>query len=330
MVSPLPPLAIAPVARPGVPALNLAAHRIVVLIPCKDEQLTIGEVVQSFRQKLPAVTVWVCDNGSRDNTARSAAEAGANIIEETRHGKGNAVRRLFASVDADVYLLVDGDATYSVESASTLISELIERRLDMVVAKRVTPSDYSGTAYRRGHQLGNRAFAWLISRLFGVRVSDPFSGYRAFSRRFVRSFPALSGGFEIETELTIHALELGMDIREIPTPYSERPLGSSSKLSTIRDGARIGMTLLHLYEQVKPLAFFSLVGIILAAISLALGIPVVVEFLSTGLVPRFPTAILSSAIMLLAFLSAVCGAILDSVARGRREVKRLAFLAAVG
>jgi len=302
--------------------------RIAVLAPCKDEEITIGGVVAAFRAALPGASIWVCDNGSRDGTALCAAESGANVVDEERPGKGNAVRRLFACVDADVYVLVDGDGTYAAASAPELVRQLVERRLDMIVGKRVTNAANVAAAYRTVHRFGNQAFAWLMRRLFGVNVTDPFSGYRVLSRRFVRSFPLLSRGFEIETELTVHALELGMTIREIPTPYSERPEGSASKLNTLRDGARITVTLLHLYEQVKPLAFFSVVAIALAVVSLALGVPVVIEFIETGLVPRFPTAILASAVMLAAFLSAVCGAILDSVARGRREAKRLSFLAA--
>ena len=319
--------AIAPRAGTVAAQRSSTALRIAVVVPCKDEEITIAGVIAAFRAALPGAEIWVCDNGSRDNTAWCAAEAGANVVDEERPGKGNAVRRLFACADADVYVLVDGDGTYAATSAPELVRQLVERRLDMIVGKRVTTSAAAALAYRPGHRFGNTAFAWLMRRLFDVDVTDPFSGYRVLSRRFVRSFPLLSRGFEIETELTVHALELGMTIREVPTPYSERPVGSSSKLNTVRDGARISIALLHLYEQVKPLAFFTIVALLLAAISLALGLPVVVEFLATGLVPRFPTAILASAVMLAAFLSAFSGAILDSVARGRREAKRLAFLA---
>ena len=302
------------------------SRHVAVLIPCKDEATTIAGVIEEFRRHLPTASIWVCDNNSTDDTARRANEARATVIEETRPGKGSAVRRLFACVDADVYVLVDGDGTYDAARAPHLVRDLVERRLEMVVARRVTPAEDLARAYRAGHQWGYRAFAALIRRLFGVRVTDPFSGYRVFSRRFVRSFPALSNGFEIETELTVHALELGMTIREVPTDYRERPDGSRSKLNTYRDGARIAFTLMHLYEQVRPLRFFGAVAIGLVLVSLALGLPVVWEYAETGLVRRFPTAILASAIMVLASLSATCGAILDSVARSRREAKRLAFL----
>jgi len=311
--------------RAAIPDID--SVKVAVLIPCKDEHITVGGVVDAFRGQLPHSTIWVCNNASVDDTAERAAEAGAYVIDETLRGKGNAVRRLFACVEADVYVLVDGDGTYSAESVRPLVLELLKERLEMVVAKRMAVGDQQTDAYRRGHAWGNRAFATLIRKLFGVNVTDPFSGYRVFSRRFVRSFPALSGGFEIETELTIHALELGMTIREVPTRYFGRPAGSTSKLNTFRDGIRIALTLLHLYEQVKPLTFFVAFATLLAGISLFLGVPVVLDYLRTGLVPRFPTAILASATMLLAFLSAVCGAILDTVARARREAKRLAFLA---
>lgn len=304
--------------------------RIAVVIPCRNEVATIAEVIRDFQRSLPSAAIWICDNLSTDGTAARAAAAGAIVIDEPRPGKGNAIRRLFACADADVYVMADGDGTYPAARAPDFVRELVERRLEMVVARRVTPPQRAGAAYRRGHAAGNRAFAWVISRIFGVAVTDPFSGYRVFSDRFVRSFPAISSGFEIETELTIHALELGMTVREVPAAYVERPQGSTSKLRTFRDGARIALTLLHLYEQVKPFAFFSIIASLLAAASLALGVPVVVEYIKTGLVPRFPTAILASAIMLLAFLAAVCGAILDSVARSRREIKRLAFLSRSG
>ena len=311
-----------PAADPSV------AVRVAILVPCRNEVVTIAAVIAGFQRHLPRAEIWVCDNNSTDGTAGKALEAGAHVIEETRPGKGSAVRRLFACVAADVYVMVDGDGTYDAATAGTLVRELLERRLEMVVARRVTPQAGLARAYRSGHQLGNRAFAALMRRLFGVQVTDPFSGYRAFSRRFVQSFPALSNGFEIETELTVHALELGMTIRELPTAYGERPEGSTSKLDTYRDGARIALTLMHLYEQVRPFRFFGTVALLLVVLALALGLPVVAEFAETGLVRRFPTAILASAIMVLASLSATCGAILDSVARARREAKRLAFLAA--
>lgn len=301
--------------------------RVAVLIPCKNEALTIKSVVERFRQAIPHAQVWVCDNLSTDATAGEALAAGANLVTETRPGKGHAVWRLFATVDADVYVLVDGDGTYEVEFAVDMIDVLLRERLDMVVGRRVSVESERRAAYRRGHERGNRLFASAMSRLFAFPLFDVFSGFRVLSARFVRSFPALSRGFELETELTVHALDLGLAIREVPTHYGSRPEGSSSKLNTIRDGLKIAFTVIHLYEQVRPARFFGIIAALLAATSLALGIPVVVEYFRTGLVPRFPTAILASAVMLLAMLSATCGVILDSVGRGRREEKRLAYLA---
>jgi glycosyltransferase involved in cell wall biosynthesis len=302
------------------------AMRIAILIPCKNEALTIRGIVASFRRVMPRAEVWVCDNGSSDQTASEARSAGAKVIEETRLGKGHAVWRLFATVDADIYVLIDGDGTYEIESATAMVDTLLAERLAMVVGQRVPRSDGSGPAYRRGHEWGNRLFTGTMSRLFGFHLFDVFSGFRVLSAGFVRSFPALSRGFEIETELTVHALDMGLAIREIPTPYGSRPEGSSSKLRTVRDGLRIAFTVAHLYEQIKPARFFGVIALILFATSLGLGIPVVLEYLRTGLVPRFPTAILASAVMLLAMLAAACGVILDSVGRGRREQKRLAYL----
>lgn len=300
--------------------------RIAILIPCKNEQLTIKEVVASFRRVMPNAEIWVCDNASTDQTAKVAGSAGATVIAEPRPGKGHAVWRLFASVEADIYVLVDGDGTYEVESASAMVRALVAERLDMVVGRRVPRVDDRVAAYRRGHEWGNRLFTSTMSKLFEFPLFDVFSGYRVLSAGFVRSFPALSRGFEIETELTVHALDLGLAIREIPTPYGSRPEGSSSKLRTVRDGLKIAFTVAHLYEQVRPTRFFGVIALILVAISLGLGMPVVLEYFRTGLVPRFPTAILASAVMLLAMLTATCGVILDSVGRGRREQKRLAYL----
>jgi glycosyltransferase involved in cell wall biosynthesis len=300
---------------------------VAVLIPCRDEELTIGKVVADFRHALPEATIWVCDNGSRDDTAARARAAGARVLAELRPGKGNAVRALFTVASADVLLLVDGDDTYDAASAPEMIAVLDDQHCEMAIARRITALQQASDAYRRGHQWGNRMFAWAISGLFGYRVEDVFSGYRAFTKRFVRSFPALSRGFEIETELTVHALDLGLRVREIESAYSARPHGSSSKLNTFRDGRRIALAILHLYEQMHPARFFGVLGIGAALISLALGVPVVVEFAKTGLVPRLPSAVLAAALMLLAALVIGCGVILDSIGRGRREAKRLAFLA---
>ena len=315
-----------------VPAMEsdrvAAGLRIAVLIPCRNEALTVANVVASFRRELPDADIWVCDNRSIDSTAAVAGQAGARVVTEERPGKGHAVRRLFTVADADLYVLVDGDDTYDARSVQAMIECLVADSLDMVVARRVTSPTGERAAYRRGHRSGNRAFAHAVSRLFGYPLQDIFSGYRVLSRGFVRSFPALSRGFEIETELTVHALDLDLPIREIDAPYGARPAGSESKLSTIRDGARIAALLVYLYEQVHPARFFGLVGAVFGAASVIVGTPVVVHFLQTGLVPRLPTAVLASALMLLAALAAVCGIVLDSVGRGRKETKRLAHLAA--
>jgi glycosyltransferase involved in cell wall biosynthesis len=313
---------------PPAPYGDMASLRIAVVMPCKDEAVTIGQVVADFRRELPSAGIWVCDNCSTDDTATCARAAGARVLHEDRRGKGHAVRRLFAAADADIYVLVDGDATYDPKSIHRMVECLQSNNLDMVVGRRVTREAKKDVAYRRGHQWGNRSFAGAVSKLFGYQLEDVFSGYRVFSRRFVRSFPALSTGFEIETELTVHALDLALPIREVDCPYSARPDGSTSKLNTYRDGARIALTLIYLYEQVRPALFFGLLGGIMAVLSLALGIPVVLEFLRTGLVPRLPTAVLSSTLMLLAVFTGACGVILDSVGRGRKEAKRLAYLAA--
>jgi glycosyltransferase involved in cell wall biosynthesis len=301
---------------------------IAVLIPCRNEAITIARVVDDFRTALPGAVIWVCDNASTDDTAARARAAGAEVVVERRPGKGNAVRRLFDVADADTYVMVDGDGTYDAATAPALVTALRDEHLDMVVARRRVTDDVARAAYRAGHQWGNRMFTESISRLFGTPVQDVFSGYRAMSRRFVRSLPALSKGFEIETELTLHAVDLGLPMRELDSPYGSRPAGSTSKLNTWRDGARISMALVYFYEQLHPARFFGSIGLIALVLGLVLGIPVVIEFVETHQVPRFPTAILASALVVLATLFGVCGVILDSVGRGRREVKRLAYLAA--
>ena len=301
--------------------------RVAVLVPCKNEALTISDVVASFRRELPTAEIWVCDNRSTDDTAIMAQRAGARVVREERPGKGYAVRRLFALVDAELYVLVDGDGTYDAKAIRSMIESLISDHLDMVIGRRVTPVAEHESAYRRGHQWGNWAFAQAVSRLFGYPLYDIFSGYRVFSRRFVRSFPALSTGFEVETELTVHALDLGLPLREIDVTYGARPEGSTSKLNTFRDGARIALMLTYLFEQIRPAWFFGILGAGLVLVALALGTPVILEFGRTGLVPRLPTAVLASTLMLLAALTAMCGIVLDSVGRGRKEAKRLAYLA---
>ena len=297
--------------------------RLAVLIPCQNEAATIDKVVRSFKAALPDAVVFVYDNNSTDDTASIAADAGAIVRQESLPGKGNVVRRMFSDIEADIYVLVDGDDTYDAGSAASMVEKLEIECLDMIVGARFSSSD---SAYRRGHRFGNVFLTRIVALLFGNRVSDMLSGYRVFSRRFVKSFPALSTGFEIETELTVHALELKMPIDEMTLPYRPRPANSSSKLSTFRDGWRILRTIVKLTKEEKPLLVFATLSLSLGLISVALAWPLLVTFLETGLVPRIPTAVLSTGIMLLAVLSLVCGAILDTVTLGRRELKRLHYL----
>jgi glycosyltransferase involved in cell wall biosynthesis len=297
--------------------------RIAVLMPCYNEEITISKVIADFRAALPSANIYVYDNNSTDRSIERAQEVGAIVRRERLQGKGNVIKRMFADVEADAYVLVDGDDTYDAASAPGLIACLLDQQLDMVNAARVTEAK---GAYRSGHRLGNVLLSGIVHMIFGDRIRDVLSGYRAFSRRFVKSFPALSTGFEIETELTIHALELGMPTAEIDTPYRERPKGSTSKLRTFRDGLRILTTIAVLVKEERPLPFFSAVFGLLALTSLGLALPIFVEFLETGLVPRFPTAILATGLMLLGFLSFACGLILDTVTHGRRELKRLHYL----
>jgi glycosyltransferase involved in cell wall biosynthesis len=304
-------------------SLPSEAPKVAVLVPCFNEEVAIASVVRDFRAALPAATVYVFDNNSRDATVQAARAAGAEIRHVAQQGKGHVVRRMFADVEADIYLLVDGDGTYDATAAPSLVARLFEGHLDMVVAGRAeSPAD----AYRSGHRLGNRLFTAFVSWLFGRGCNDIFSGYRAFSRRFVKSFPALATGFEIETELTVHALELRMPIDELPTAYKARLEGSESKLRTWRDGVRIFRSIVRLFRRERPFAFFGWLGVILAAVAVGIAIPLFFTYLETGLVPRLPTAVLASGIMLLAALSAVCGIILDTVTLGRQEMKRLAYL----
>jgi len=300
-----------------------AAPRIAVLLPCYNEEAAVAQVVRDFRRALPQARVYVYDNASTDRTGEVAAAAGATVVREPLRGKGNVVRRMFADVEADIYLLADGDDTYDAAAAPQLIEILCREQLDMVNAAR---SNTSQEAYRRGHRFGNRLFTRLVSSLFGKRFNDILSGYRVFSRRFVKSFPALAQGFEIETELTVHALELRMPVREVMTAYKERPQGSESKLSTFRDGFRILRTILRLAKEERPLAFFTAGAMVLALASVSLAFPLLLTYLETGLVPRLPTAVLVCALMILASLSLVCGLVLDSVTHGRREMKRLHYL----
>ncbi|HEX7704533.1 MAG TPA: glycosyltransferase [Kofleriaceae bacterium] len=297
--------------------------RIAVLIPCYNEEVAIGDTVRGFQKALPEATVYVYDNNSKDKTMERAREAGAVVREENLQGKGNVVRRMFADIEADVYLMTDGDTTYDPNAARQMIQMVLDDNLDMVVGKRIHKAK---EAYRPGHVLGNKMLTGFLARLFGQRFTDILSGYRAFSRRYAKSFPALSAGFEIETELTVHALTLNLPIAEIDTDYFERPAGSTSKLNTYRDGVRILRVMLTLFKNERPLAFFSLAAFVLGLVAIGLSIPIFITWVETGLVPRFPTAILSSTLMLLAFLSLAVGLVLDTVTRGRREVKRLRYL----
>ncbi len=298
--------------------------RIAVILPCYNEEAAIAQTVAGFRAALPGAAIYVYDNNSADRTVEVARAAGAIVRTERMQGKGNVVRRMFADVDADIYVMADGDATYDAAAAPAMIAKMREEGLDMVVGTRVHEA---ADAYRRGHVLGNRAMTGLLARLFGRSFTDIFSGYRVFSRRFVKSFPVLSAGFEIETEISVHALELKMPVGEVETRYLARPEGSASKLSTYRDGARIARTILMLYRIEKPMLFFGWIALALAALAVVLAVPLVMTYLHTGLVPRFPTAILVTGLVILAALSSFAGLILDTVVRGRREVRRLAYLA---
>ncbi|HEX5238083.1 MAG TPA: glycosyltransferase family 2 protein [Sphingomicrobium sp.] len=297
--------------------------KIAVLLPCFNEEAAIGATVRGFREALPNATVYVYDNNSRDRTREIAAEAGAIVRSEAQQGKGNVVRRMFADIDADVYVMADGDLTYDPKAAPAMVDMLLADQLDMVVGTR---RHEEKDAYRGGHLIGNRVFTWLLSGLFGRSFSDIFSGYRVFSRRFVKSFPVLSEGFEIETEMSVHALELRMPVGEVETSYGARPEGSHSKLSTYGDGWRILRTIGNLYRLERPVLFYGSIGAILVMAAIVLAVPLVRTYLQTGLVPRFPTAILVTGMVIVAVLCFFAGLILDTVTRGRREVRRLAYL----
>ena len=312
-----------PPERTGAAPTRADAFEIAVLVPCYNEARSVGKVVKDFHAALPQATVYVYDNNSSDGTAEVARAAGAQVFDEPHQGKGYVVRRMFTDIDADIYVLVDGDATYDAPSASVMIDKLLTGRLDMVVGARV---DREEAAYRAGHRTGNWLLTSFVASTFGNVFTDILSGYRVFSRRFVKSFPVLSGGFEIETELTIHALELDLPVGEVETPYYARLEGSASKLNTWRDGFRILFTILQLYRSERPLTFFSGIAVALAVISIGIAIPVFLTFLETGLVPRLPTAVLSTGLMLLAFLSFSAALVLDTVTRGRREAKLFAYL----
>ena len=297
--------------------------QVAVMIPCLNEEAAIPRVVADFRRVLPDALIFVYDNGSSDRTIEVARSAGAIVRSEPLRGKGNVVRRMFADVEADIYVLVDGDDTYDAASAPGMISKLTDESLDMINGAR---EESSKDAYRTGHRFGNRMLTGLVAWFFGERLGDLLSGYRVMSRRFVKSFPALASGFETETELTVHALQLRLPIAEVATPYKERPPASASKLRAVPDGMRILKLIARLIREERPLEFFSAAGLLLALASIGLAVPVIAEYLATGLVPRLPTAVLSLGLMVVAFLSFACGLILATVTRGRMELKRLHYL----
>ena len=301
--------------------------KIAVLVPCYNEEAAIATVVKDFRDALPGATIYVYDNKSRDQTSARGAEAGAVVRNESRQGKGNVVRRMFADIEADIYVLVDGDDTYDAGAAPRMISQMISEGADLLTARRIHTD---AAAYRPGHVLGNRLLTGLTSLLFNVHLSDMLSGYRVFSRRFVKSFPFTAEGFAIETELTVHAVRLMMPMSEMDTRYKERPVGSVSKLNTYRDGFRILGTIGYLVREERPLVFFATIAFLFAAVAVFIGAPVVSDYVHTGLVPRLPTAVLATGLMVIAFLSLTCGLILDTVTRGRWEAKRMAYLAIPG
>ncbi len=298
-------------------------NKIAVLIPCYNEEAAIAKTVSDFRNALPDAKIYVYDNNSRDRTIEVARDAGAIVRKEPLQGKGNVVRRMFSDVEADIYVLVDGDATYDASQAPKMVKLLCDESLDMVNGARVTDIQ---KAYRPGHRFGNWLLTSMVSWIFGSRFSDMLSGYRVMSRRYVKSFPALSSGFETETELTVHALELHMPIAEIPTPYKDRPEGSASKLSTFKDGFRILWTIIVLVKEERPMQFFLLLALLFVSLSAVLMVPIVVTYMETGLVPRLPTAVMAMGLVIVAFLSLTCGLILDTVTRGRREMKRMRYL----
>jgi glycosyltransferase involved in cell wall biosynthesis len=314
---------------PAPPPLTMLyrGQRIALIVPCYNEEAAIEQVVRGFRTALPQLEIHVFDNRSSDRTAEVARAAGASVITVPLRGKGNVVRRMFADTEADIYVMVDGDATYDASAVRKLVDALLDQHLDMVVGCRDTPASEADAAYRNGHQWGNRMLTQSVRAIFGGQFTDMLSGYRVFSRRYAKSFPALSQGFETETELTVHALQLRMPYGEIMTPYGARPEGSHSKLSTYRDGWRILRTIGRLFLSERPFTFFGIAAAGLTVLSMVLAAPVVVDYMHTGLVPRLPTAVLCASLMMSALLSLACGLILDNVARGRHETKRLAYLA---
>jgi len=298
--------------------------KIAVLIPCYNEEVSIRSVIDGFNSELPGSEIYVYDNNSKDNTIAVSKSAGAKVFSVYLQGKGNVIRRMFADIDADVYILVDGDATYDPKSARGMIEKLLEEQLDMVVGTR---RHEEKEAYRFGHTWGNKLLTNCVKRIFGGNFTDMLSGYRVFSKRYVKSFPAMAVGFETETELTVHALELRMPYAEVETPYGSRMDGSESKLNTYRDGVVILRTIVKLYAFERPFLFYGILSFLFCVAGVLLAIPVLEDFVKTGLVPRFPTAILSTGLMIFSAISFVTGLILESVTTGRREFKRLFYLA---
>lgn len=301
-------------------------NKIAVILPCYNEELAVKSVVGNFKKYIPEATVHVFDNNSQDKTRELARQAGAVVHLVTHKGKGNVVRRMFADVEADIYIMADGDDTYDAASVRHLIDVLLDERLDMVVGRREEVGEKTSATYRSGHRWGNKMLTGAVMSIFGGKFTDMLSGYRVFSKRYVKSFPALAKGFETETELTVHALELRMAYGEVATPYGARPEGSESKLSTYKDGFKILKTIINLYVSERPLMFFSLVALVLSMLSLLLFSGVFVEYLETGLVPRLPSALLSVALMLAAIISFFSGLVLNTVTLGRNETKRLIYL----
>ncbi|RLK47761.1 glycosyltransferase [Microbacterium telephonicum] len=299
------------------------APRIAAIVPCHNEELAIAKVVSDLRAAVPEMTVYVFDNASTDRTVRVAEAAGAIVRHEYTKGKGNVVRRAFADIDADVYVLIDGDDTYATADLPAMIEALLTGPYDHVLGVR---RETQVGAYRPGHELGNKGFNWFVSGVFGSAVSDMLSGYRVFSRRFVKSFPALSREFEIETELTVHAMSLRVPQIEVPVGFKDRPVGSESKLRTYHDGFRILSLIVGLIRHERPMLFYGITGTLLALLGLIIGMPVIVDFIATGLVPRLPTAILAVGIVIVAFLSWTIGLVLDGVLKARREISRLNYL----
>ena len=313
-----------PAADPTASPVNTETEpRVAVLVPCFNEGLTVGRVVEGFRKTLPDAKIYVYDNNSTDDTSGRATSAGAIVKLERRQGKGHVIRRMFADIEADCYILVDGDDTYDPSVAPKVISFITRDGFDFANVARVSTST---EAYRRGHRFGNLVLTQMVRSFFGRESSDMLSGYKGMSRRFVKSFPAMSGGFETETELTVHALEMRMPMTEIAAPYRERPSGSTSKLRTYRDGARIVMLISRLVKDERPLQFFGILGLAVGCLGLILGLPVVLTFFETGLVPRLPTAVLSVGLVVLAWLAIFAGLILDVVTKARQEFKRLTYL----